>query len=124
MIELEDVLGREAEIHTEAGYTIQNHMIDGVDIRIVGHLGNLTQMIVYASDWCFMSGYNTTHNLGYLIKAFVELFDLDKEDGVCLSDLKRIPCRIVIGPQGQCVGFGHFMKDKFVYISDFIRIDS
>lgn len=49
------------------------------------------------------------------------------EDGVRLTSLKSIPCRLVFnGESGwgsRCIGFGHFMKDKFVLTADFAKID-
>lgn len=69
-----------------------------------------------------MSSYNNTGNLGYILKAFIEMFELSREDGVYLTDIKNIPCRLVLDGD-RCVGFGHFMKDRFVLTEDFAKID-
>lgn len=68
-----------------------------------------------------MSSYNNTGNLGYILKAFIEMFELSREDGVYLTDIKNIPCRLVFDGD-KCVGFGHFMKDKFVLTEGFAKI--
>lgn len=36
-----------------------------------------------------MSSYNNTGNLGYILKAFIEMFELSREDGVYLTDIKK-----------------------------------
>lgn len=64
-----------------------------------------------------MCSYNNIGNLGYVLRAFIELFDLSEEDGLCLTEIKRIPCRLIFEGEGgwgsKCIGFGHYMKDKF-----------
>ena len=55
------------------------------------------------------------------LKAFIEMFELSREDGVYLTDIKNIPCRLVFDGD-KCVGFGHFMKDKFVLTEEFAKI--
>lgn len=74
-----------------------------------------------------MSSYNNTRSLGYLIKAFIELFDISNEDGLRLTDIKNIPCRLVFNGKNswgsKCIGFGHFMKDKFVLTKEFAEVN-
>ena len=64
-----------------------------------------------------------------MLKAIVEFFEVDREDGVMLSNLKNIPCRLVFTGNGeshlgeQAVGIGHYMKDNFILFKDFAELD-
>ena len=76
-----------------------------------------------------MSGYHNTPNLGYILKAFIELFDLSEEDGLRIDEIKNIPCRLIFESKNgriwgsRCIGFGHLMKDKFVFTDDFAKVN-
>ena len=74
-----------------------------------------------------MSSYNNTRSLGYLIKAFIELFDISNEDGLRLTDIKNIPCCLVFNGKNswgsKCMGFGHCMKDKVVLTKEFAEVN-
>ena len=74
-----------------------------------------------------MSSYNNTRSLGYLIMAFIELFDISNEDGLRLTDIENIPCRLVFNGKNswgyKCIGFGHFMQDKFVLTKEFAEVN-
>lgn len=125
-MKLADILKTESEIKKDGNF-IMNNMIKGNDISVVGHFGNPVCLNIFCENVCLFHDWNNTSNLGYLIRALIELFDLEKEDGFSFSDFKNIPCRIILeGQQGlgsKCIGFGHFMKDKFVYTMDFAKID-
>lgn len=75
-----------------------------------------------------MSDYNSRQNLGYILAAFVELFDIVEEDGLRLDKIRNVPCRLIFEGEGgwgsKCIGFGNFMKDKFVLTADFAKIDA
>ena len=60
-----------------------------------------------------------------LKKALSKDFDLSEEDGLRLTEIKSLPCRIILegGWSSKCVGFGHFMKDKFVLTEEFAKIN-
>lgn len=121
-MKLKDVLITKAEIEND-GHQIDNEMIGGAEISVIGHFGNVVSLNIYTGCCCLIHDNNNTGNLGILIKAFVELFELTEEDGLNFSKLKNIPCRIVSdGPFSKVIGFGHFMKDRFVYTEDFVRI--
>ncbi len=125
-MKLKDIIKTEKEIK-ETGHTIENNIIEEVNVNTIAHFGNTTCFEILCSNVAAMSCYNNTQNLGYIIRAFIELFDLSKEDGIRLSEIKNIPCRIICEGQGgwgsRCIGFGHFMKDKFVLTDDFAKID-
>ena len=123
---LEEIIKTEKQI-LEDGNTIENNIIQGCDITVIGHFGNLVSLNVWADNCCLLSNYNNTNNLGWIIKALVELYGLTDEDGYVMSKFKNIPCRIIVegkngGLGGKVIGFGHFMKDKFVYKNDLVKI--
>ena len=111
----------------EMGHSIENNVIVSVDINTIAHFGNCTCFEISCKDVCPMSTYNNTRNLGLLVKSFVELMSAEREDGRRLSEMTNIPCRLVFENQGgwggRCIGFGHFMKDKFVLTEEFAKID-
>ena len=121
-MKLDDILKTEAQIKAD-GHELSNEMIRGADIHVLGHFGNAVSLNVYTGSCCLIHDVNNTKNLGVMIKGLVELFELTEEDGFRFSKLKDIPCRIISDGWGSRVlGFGHFMKDRFVYKSDFMLI--
>ena len=125
-MKLEDIIKTKEQIK-EMGHSIENNMIEYVDVNTIAHFGNVTCFEIVCSNICAMSSYNNLRSLGFIIKAFIELFDLSEEDGLRLSKIKNIPCRLIFEGQGgwgsKCIGFGHFMKDKFVFVDDFAKIN-
>lgn len=109
------------------GHSIENNVIVSVDINTIAHFGNCTCLEILCSNVCPMSGYNNTRNLGLLVKAFVRIMEIDQEDGLRLSKIRNIPCRLVLEGKGgwgsRCIGFGHFMKDQFVLTEEFAKIN-
>ena len=125
-MKLEDVVKTEKQIIAD-GNSISNNIIVGNNIICTGHFGNAVSLDIWTNNCSLFSHYNNTPNIGWQIKALVELFDLTEEDGFALTDFKNIPCRIITEGSGgwgsKVIGFGHFMKDKFVYKEDFAKID-
>ena len=110
------------------GHSIENNMIKGIDVSVIGHFGNLVSLSVWCTNCSIYHDYNDTQSLGFLFKALVELFDLTEEDGYkVFSKFKDIPIRIICEGGGgwgsKVIGFGNFMKDKFVLRDDFCKID-
>lgn len=121
-MKLQDIIKKKSDILSDR-HEIENEMIRGADITVIGHFGNLVSLNIWTGCCSLIHDYNNTQNLGLILKAFVELFELTDEDGFCFSEIKNIPCRIISDGWGSKVlGFGHFMKDQFVYTEDFIRI--
>lgn len=119
-MKFEDIIKTKDEIIAD-GNSIENNIIVSIDIRCIGRYENMVSLEVLATNCLLYNAYSNTDNIGWQFKALVELFDLSKEDGFYLSRFKNIPCRIITyGP--KVIGFGHFMKDKFVYNEDFARI--
>ena len=113
---------------TELGYGVENNIINSIDINIIAHFGNIPCLTIMCENIVPYGTYNDIARIGYLLKALVELFGVDNEDGVMLSKLKNIPCRIVFEGNGKshwgekAVGIGHYMKDKFVLFEDFNKL--
>lgn len=121
-MKLNDIIHNEEEVLAQ-GYKITNEMIHGADLSVIGHFGNAVSINVWTGCCCLLHDYNNTNNIGYIIKALVELFDLTDEDGYVFKNFKEIPCRIISNGWGsKVVGFGHFMKNKFVYTDEFVKI--
>ena len=123
-MKLEDIIKTKKQIE-EAGYKIENNFIEKVNVNTIAHFGNLTCFEIMCTNVCPMSGYNNIRNLGYIIRAFFEVIGLSEEDGLRLTEIKNVPCRLILegGWGSRCVGFGHFIKDKFVFTEDFAKID-
>lgn len=127
-MKLKDIIKKQEDINA-IGYDIANNIITHIDINTIAHFGNLTCFEILCQDVCPMCTYNNTQNLGFILRAFIELFDLSKEDGIRITEIKNIPCRLIYESKNgciwgsKCIGIGHFMKDKFVFIEDFVKID-
>lgn len=106
------------------GYGVENNIIKNIDINIIAHFGNIPCLQIVCENICPYGTYNDIERLGFLLKAIVELFGVEREDGVLLSELKNIPCRLVFKENGgnhwgeRAVGIGHYMKDKFILFED------
>lgn len=117
-MKLSDIIRTRDQVEAE-GYQLENEMIHGADICVLGHFGNAVSLNVWTGCCCLIYDRNLTQNLGIVVKALVELFELTDENGYNFSKFKEIPCRIISSGWGsKVVGFGHFMKDRFVYTDD------
>lgn len=126
-MKFKDIIKTEDEIRA-LGCGIQNNIIEKVDVNTIAHFGNVTCLEIICENLCPMSTYNNTGNLGFLIRALIELLGISEEDGLRLSKIKHVPCRLVFNEAdcswgSRCIGIGNFMKDKFVLIEDFAKID-
>lgn len=123
-MKLKEIIKTQKQLE-EMGYEIENNIIENVDVNTIAHFGNVTCFEIGCTNVYPMSTYNNIGNLGYILRAFIELFDLSEEDGLRLTKIKSLPCRIILedGWGSKCVGFGHFMKDKFVLTEEFAKIN-
>lgn len=125
-MKLNDIIKTQKDIIAD-GNSIEYNIIETVDINVIAHFGNCPCFEITCFNVRCFQGYNNTQNLGLLIQAFYNLFGLNEEDGLRLNEIKKIPCRLIFEGDGglgsQCIGFGHFIKDKFVYSNDFAKID-
>lgn len=126
-ITLNSIIKTKEEVE-KLGCCVENNVIDYIDINTIAHFGNVTCLEVVCSNVCPMCTYNNTGNLGYLLRAIIELLDISREDGLRLREIKGIPCRLVFNGTGntwgsKCIGIGNFMKNKFVLIEDLVKIN-
>ena len=127
-MKLKDIIKKKSDIDA-IGYDIANNIITCIDVNTIAHFGNATCFEIRCQDVCPMGVYNNTQNLGFVLRAFIELFELDEEDGRRMTDIINIPCRLIFDSKdgciwgSRCIGIGHFMKDKFVFIDDFAKIN-
>lgn len=127
-MKLKDIINKKADIDA-IGFDIANNVIKNIDVNTIAHFGNTTCFEIICEDVCPMSCYNNTRNLGFILRAFIELFELSEEDGLRISEIRNIPCRLIFESKNgciwgsKCIGFGHFMKDKFVFVEDFAKIN-
>lgn len=131
----ETALYTKAEIE-EMGHGIENNIITSIDVNIIANFGSVCLNCVCLEIACEnvwpVSDYVNTKNIGTMLQAFVKLFDLEEEDGVRISKIKNVPCRLIF-ENGynksscwglKCIGFGNFMKDKFILTKDFVKINN
>ena len=102
------------------GLTIENNIINKLDIEIIAHFGNCVSLIMDCYCCRPLPLYNSTANIGYIIKRLVEFLGIEEEDGLALSQIKNVPIRIVYD-NNKTVALGHFMKDKFITIEDLME---
>lgn len=122
-MKLNDIIKKKSDIEAD-GHQIDNNMIRGADISVIGHFGNIVSLNVYTDNCCIIHDYNNTTNLGIIIRALTELLDLTAEDGYSFNKIKDIPIRIISDGWGtKVLGFGHFMEDRFVYTKALMKID-
>lgn len=127
-ITLKSIIKTEAELK-ELGYCVQNNIIK----RVVSDTAefnfcNSVYLKIICSNTCTMGLSHNIGNIDYLISSYIELFDLPEEDGLPSREVKSIPCRLIFDSPNcswgsRCIGFGHFMKDKFVLTDDFVMIN-
>jgi len=121
-MKLNDILKKEEDILAD-GHVLSNEMIRDADILVIGHFGNAVSLNIWTGCCALTHDRMNTGNLGIMIKAIVELLCLEDENGFCFSKLKDIPVRIISdGPFTKVLGFGHFMKNRFVYTDDLNKL--
>ncbi len=118
-----DIVKTKREIESK-GYFVENNMITSIDLAVVAHFGNITCLEMFFTNCALFSGYNIGALLPDVLKAIVEVLEIENEDGLRISKIKNVPCRIVTTGNGfgKVVGFGHFMKDKFVLADELIEM--
>ena len=119
----------EQEIRKEFGENISflDRKIEHFDVEVVAHFGNIVSPVIFCEDIQLIPLYNITHNVGYIIRKIVELFDASREDGIKLRDFDGTPIRIVIDNHnpygGKAIAFGPIDRDRFVITKELITHD-
>ncbi len=103
---------------------IENNMLEAIEINVIGHVGNLTTLEMFFTNCCLFSQYNLGNLIGTVLKVIFEVLELTEDNGLHLSKVKNVPVRIVSENSwgSKVIGFGHFMKDRFVLVEDVIAI--
>lgn len=103
--------------------SVENNVIENIDIEIIAHFGNSVSLNLLCYNIRPLPLYNSTNNIGYIIRALVVLLGKEREDGINLTALKGTPIRIVFNKGGRSVAIGHYMRDQFVLIEDLMKAD-
>ena len=104
---------------------VKNALIEKIDLNVIGHFGNVVTLDVPINiDDCLYSNpffsISSTLNCGVLIQALFNVLDLNEDDGISISSLKKIPCRVIVS-DNKTVAIGNFMKNKFIVFEDLLK---
>ena len=114
----------------ENGDSICNAILEYLDIQLTAHFGNCVSItgVCKCEDGgtvCPFALYNSTANIGFILKKIFELLELSEEDGKRISQIKNIPCRLIFEGSStwgnRCIGIGSFLRDKFIYNDDLMK---
>ena len=102
------------------GLKTENSMIQSIDINLIGHFGNVVSVEVKTRHCTLLNAWNATRCLGVVLQCLYDLLDLTEENGKRLSEVRDVPCRVVVDNKtGFCVGLGNFMDDnRFLMFDD------
>ena len=112
----------------DSGYIIENNIIEKVDVNIIAHFNNEVCFEIYCKNIVPYSNRANTKGLGTIIKTIVKLFGIENEDGIRMSQIKNIPCRLIFEDNNtnnfgcKAIGIGHFMNDRFILFDDLATI--
>lgn len=104
---------------------IKNALVEKIDLNVVGHFGNaVTLDIPINIDDCLysnpFSSISSTLSCGILIQALFNVLDLNEDNGISISSLKKIPCRVIVS-DNKTVAIGNFIKNKFIVFEDLLK---
>lgn len=78
---------------------ISNGLVEKIDLQVIGHFGNIVTFDMPIASGGGISnplaGYNSTISCGVYSKILFELFGISEEDGIRISEIKDVPCRVV-----------------------------
>lgn len=104
------------------GYKVRNEMIEKIDVNLIGHFGNIVTLEMMTNHGFLFNSYNLTRHIGIVLQCLYAVLDLESEDGKRLSEIENIPCRVVTDGNGQKIGIGHFIEDKFILECDLFNL--
>lgn len=117
-----DIIKTQKEL-IDDGYTIENAMLESIDIDVFKRFGGVTTLNMITNCCVIFGGYNMDVILSEVIKCIVDTLNLNKNESICIADIKDVPIRIVSHGLGSKVaGFGDFLSDKFVLVEDVISL--
>ena len=94
---------------------VQNAIIRKVELETIGHFGNVVCVTIHFDDRCIGYRQNTA-NCGYVIRTLIEVLGLTAENGIALSDIRNIPCRIDIDEYDNVSLIMHPTLDRCISI--------
>lgn len=124
-----DIIKTKDYFETEYGddFCIENNIIDNVDVVVTGHFGNSVSLSMVCENICPIPLYNSTQNIGFILRALIELFDKEDDNSVSIKELKGTPIRLVFDSKNawgsKAVAIGNFIKDRFILIEDLMKIE-
>ena len=107
------------ELKELKGVTLGNNVVSSLELNIVAHFGNEISFKIICRNIIPYSGYNNNSNLSDIIKDLFEVLDLSCEDGIWLSKISNVPCRLIFN-EDEAIGIANFMTDKYVLFNDWI----
>lgn len=121
------IIKTEADLKKELGECcIENNVIKKIDVVVTGHFGNAVSAEMICENICPLGLYNSTGNIGYILRALIDIFDKENDNSVSIKALEGTPIRLVFNSANswgsKAVAIGHFMKDRFVMIDDLMKI--
>lgn len=110
-----------AETLVSKGCVIEDNFIKSLDVVITAHFGNCVSVDLVCDCVCPIPLWNSTSNIGYILRTMTELFGKSKEDGVRLQEFVNTPIRIAYN-KNKAVAIGNATEDKFIFVEDLMRV--
>jgi hypothetical protein len=122
-----EIIKNEREIREALGECcIENNVIKKIDVVVTGHFGNAVSVQMLCDNICPLPLYNSTSNIGFILRALIEIFDKEDDNSVNIKALEGTPIRLLFDDTtswgSKAVAIGHFMKDRFVMLEDLMKI--
>lgn len=104
---------------------VKNAIIEKIDIDVIGHFGNTPMLDIpilvgeclYSNPF---SSISSTLSCGVFIQTLFNLLEIGDDNGVQISSVKKIPCRVIVS-ENKTVAVGNFMKNKFIIFEDLLK---
>ncbi len=101
--------------------TVKNDIIEKIDIIIEGHFGNCPSLDMLFKNNNRICGY-VNYNIGHILSFLIDFFDRTDDNGVSFKTLEGTPVRLIFD-DSKVIAIGHFMKDRFVLITDLMKLE-
>lgn len=123
-----DIIKTEAQLSEQLNslMCVENNRIEKLDIVVTGHFGNTVSVDMLCENVRPIPLWNSTSNIGYILRALIEILDKEEDRSVSTRELDNTPIRIVYDNDnkfgGRAVAIGHPTKDRFVLIEDLMKV--
>lgn len=121
---LEQIRAKEPDFEK---WELRNDMVERVVVGMCDH-GFLSLGIDYKSGKQGVGyGYRSEGNIGLMILNLADVLGVGYTNGDILANMKGKPIRVLFkeefgGSVANCTYIGHFMEDKFIKMSELIRV--